>query len=39
MILSFGVGGQVIWKPENLGFKFSAVTDVSGNSDGAQAGW
>lgn len=34
---SFGVGGQVIWKPENLGFKFSAVQDVTDNSDGAQA--
>lgn len=33
---SIGVGGQVIWKPENLGFKFSAVTDVSGNSDGSR---
>lgn len=34
---SFGVGGQVIWKPENLGFQFSAVQDISDNSDGAQA--
>jgi outer membrane protein len=34
---SFGVGGQVTWKPENLGFKFSAVQDVANNSDGAQA--
>jgi outer membrane protein len=34
---SFGVGGQVIWKPENLGFKFSAVQDITDNSDGAQA--
>ena len=33
---SFGVGGHVIWKPENLGFKFSAVQDVTDNSDGAQ---
>jgi len=33
---TIGVGGQVIWKPENLGFKFSAVTDISGNSDGSQ---
>jgi outer membrane protein len=33
---SFGVGGQVIWKPENLGFKFSAVQDITDNSDGAQ---
>jgi len=34
---SFGVGGQVTWQPENLGFKFSAVQDVANNSDGAQA--
>jgi outer membrane protein len=34
---TIGVGGQVIWKPENLGFMFSAVTDISGNSDGSQA--
>jgi len=33
---SFGVGGQVTWKPENLGFKFSAVQDITDNSDGAQ---
>jgi outer membrane protein len=33
---SFGVGGQVVWKPENLGFRFSAVQDVTDNSDGAQ---
>jgi outer membrane protein len=33
---SIGVGGQVIWKPDNLGFKFNAVTDVSGNSDGSR---
>lgn len=33
---SFGLGGQVTWKPENLGFKFSAVQDVTDNSDGAQ---
>ena len=33
---SFGVGGQVIWKPENLGVKFSAVQDITDNSDGAQ---
>jgi outer membrane protein len=33
---SFGVGGQVIWKPEDLGFKFSAVQDITDNSDGAQ---
>jgi len=34
---SFGVGGQVTWKPENLGFRFSAVQDITDNSDGAQA--
>ena len=34
---SFGVGGQVIWKPENFGFKLSVVQDVTDNSDGAQA--
>ena len=33
----FGMGGQVVWKPENLGFKFSAVQDVADHSDGAQA--
>jgi outer membrane protein len=33
---TLGVGGQVIWKPDNLGFKFTAVTDVSGNSDGSR---
>jgi outer membrane protein len=33
---SFGVGGQVIWKPENLGLRFSAVQDITDNSDGAQ---
>ena len=33
---TLGVGGQVIWKPNNLGFKFTAVTDVSGNSDGSR---
>jgi outer membrane protein len=33
---SFGLGGQVTWKPENLGFRFSAVQDVADNSDGAQ---
>jgi outer membrane protein len=33
---SFGLGGQVIWKPENLGLKFSAVQDIADNSDGAQ---
>lgn len=34
---SFGVGGQVTWKPESLGFRFSAVQDITNNSDGAQA--
>jgi len=34
---SFGVGGQVVWKPEKLGLKFSAVQDITDNSDGAQA--
>jgi outer membrane protein len=33
---SFGMGGQVTWKPENLGVKFSAVQDITDNSDGAQ---
>lgn len=33
---SFGVGGQVIWNPEALGLKLSAVTDVTDNSDGQQ---
>ncbi|NOR39981.1 MAG: hypothetical protein GQ537_02070 [Gammaproteobacteria bacterium] len=33
---SFGMGGQVTWKPENLGFKFSAVHDVMDNNDGTQ---
>ena len=33
---SFGVGGHVIWKPENLGLKLAAVTDVADNSDGTQ---
>jgi outer membrane protein len=33
---SFGVGGQVIWKPGDFGFKLSAVQDVTGNSEGAQ---
>ena len=34
---SFGVGGQFIWQPENLGVKLSAVTDVTDNSEGIQA--
>jgi len=34
---SFGVGGHVSWKPENLGLKLVAVTDVADNSDGSQA--
>ncbi len=33
---SFGVGAHVIWNPEALGFKMSAVTDVTDNSDGQQ---
>lgn len=33
---SFGVGGHVIWKPEKLGLKFSAVTDVADESEGSQ---
>jgi len=33
---SFGVGAHVIWNPEALGFKLTAVTDVSDNSDGDQ---
>lgn len=33
---SFGVGGQVVWNPENLGFQLQAVQDVTDNSDGAQ---
>jgi len=33
---SIGVGGHVIWKPEKLGLKFSAVTDVADESEGSQ---
>jgi outer membrane protein len=33
---SFGVGGHVIFKPEKLGFKLAAVTDMADNSDGSQ---
>ena len=33
---SFGLGGHVIWKPENLGLKLAAVTDIADNSDGTQ---
>ena len=33
---SFGVGGHVIWKPDNLGLKLAAVTDMADNSDGTQ---
>lgn len=33
---SFGVGAHVIWNPDALGFKMSAVTDVTDNSDGQQ---
>jgi len=33
---SFGVGAHVIWNPEALGFKLTAVTDAADNSDGSQ---
>ena len=33
---SFGIGGQAIWNPESLGFRLTAVTDVTDNSDGQQ---
>ena len=33
---SFGVGAHAIWNPDALGFKMSAVTDVTDNSDGQQ---
>jgi outer membrane protein len=33
---SFGLGGHVVWKPTDLGFKLAAVTDVTDNSDGTQ---
>ena len=33
---SFGIGGHVIWKPENLGLKLAAVTDIADNSEGTQ---
>lgn len=33
---SFALGGHVIWKPENLGLKLAAVSDMSDNSDGTQ---
>ena len=33
---TFGVGGHMIWKPENLGLKATAVTDIADNSDGTQ---
>lgn len=33
---SFGLGGHVIWKPDNLGLKLAAVTDMADNSDGTQ---
>jgi outer membrane protein len=33
---SFGVGAHLIWNPEKLGFKLTAVTDVTDNSDGQQ---
>lgn len=33
---SFGLGGQLIWNPDKLGVKMTAVSDVSGNSNGQQ---
>lgn len=33
---TFGLGGHFIWKPENLGLKLAAITDVADNSDGTQ---
>ncbi|MCK5481186.1 MAG: MipA/OmpV family protein, partial [Gammaproteobacteria bacterium] len=33
---SFALGGHVIWKPDNLGLKLAAVTDMADNSDGTQ---
>ncbi len=33
---SFGVGGHAVWMPNNLGLKFVAVRDVTGNSDGTE---
>ena len=33
---TFGLGGHVIWKPDNLGLKLAAVTDMADNSDGTQ---
>jgi outer membrane protein len=33
---TLGLGGHIIWKPENLGLKAVAVTDIAGNSNGTQ---
>ena len=33
---TLGLGGHIIWKPENLGLKAVAVTDIADNSDGTQ---
>jgi outer membrane protein len=33
---TLGLGGHVIWKPDNLGLKLAAVTDMADNSDGTQ---
>ena len=33
---SFGVGGHILYRPENLGVKFVALTDVTDNSEGSQ---
>ena len=33
---SIGVGGHVVWKPNEIGMKLAAVTDVAGKSEGSQ---
>ena len=33
---SIGVGGHVVWKPNEFGMKLAAVTDVADESDGSQ---
>lgn len=33
---SIGLGGHVIYRPEKLGFKFVALTDIADESDGSQ---
>ena len=33
---SFGVGAHAVWTPNNLGLKFVALSDVTGNSDGTE---